>query len=146
VLPVVFDDIPGYSWYVPKGAGVVNIGIGGVARAMRSAGGNIRDHWGRFARKLETLGLVTGTALQPRGCNYYVRRKRGPARLGNVFLVGDSAAMATRDMGEGIGAAVESGLRAAAAIAGGGAYETRAIPSWSVPGILTARLQRRRRP
>ncbi len=134
--------LAGYSWYVPKGPGVVNVGLGGVAAALRSSGCDIRRHWNLFTGKLEALGLVARRAWHPRGGNYYVRRGRACARLGNAFLVGDAAGLATRDMGEGIGAAVESGIRAAAAIAEGRPYRVEAVGAWSVPGILTARLLR----
>ena len=43
-------------------------------------------------------------------------------RVGNAFLVGDAAGLATRDLCEGIGPAVRSGLLAADAIALGRPY------------------------
>ncbi len=139
-----FDNgLPGYSWYVPKGDGILNVGIGGVAGGMRCGRASIRDHWTRFARKLEALGLVRGHAWRARGYNYFVRRKPAPVRLGNIFLIGDAAGLATRDLGEGIGPAVESGIRAAEAIARGRPYTARAIRAWSAPFILTAKLRRR---
>lgn len=138
--------LPGYSWCVPKGGGVLNVGVGGVAAALRPGAADIREHWTRLTRKLEALGLVRERAWRPRGHNYYVRRGRPCLQLGSAFLVGDAAGLATRDMGEGIGPAVESAIRAAAAIAGGGPYRVDAIPSFSLPRILAARLLRGRRP
>ena len=43
-------------------------------------------------------------------------------RIGNAFLSGDSAGLATRDLCEGIGPAIRSGQRAAEAIVSGTAY------------------------
>lgn len=130
--------LPGYAWYVPKGHGCLNVGIGGALATLKSRKTSIRDHWNRFARRLETLGLVRDVLLSPRGHTYYLGQKHRKARLDNIFLIGDSAGLATRDMGEGIGPAVESGLRAATAIARGEPYEVDSISSWSLPGILAA--------
>ena len=48
-------------------------------------------------------------------------------RHDNAFLCGDAAGLATVDMGEGIGPAVASGLRAARAISDGADYHLRGI-------------------
>ena len=41
--------LPGYSWYVPKASGWLNIGIGGMAARLKQRGDNLWDHWRRFA-------------------------------------------------------------------------------------------------
>jgi len=51
-------------------------------------------------------------------------------------VVGDAAGLATKDMGEGIGPAIESGIRAARSIAQGRPYSIRGIGKYSLPGIL----------
>ena len=89
--------------------------------------------WQRFAR---TIGrsLVRGATLEPGGYSYYLRGPVGRARIGNAFLAGDAAGLATRDLCEGIGPAVRSGLRAAAAILGRGAYSLDDVTGASLGG------------
>ena len=136
--------LPGYAWYVPKGDGYLNIGIGGNRTAMKSRGMNIGQYWSFFIQKLDRLSLVGNYPFHPRGYNYYLRQKRSTLQLDCVFLVGDAAGLATRDMGEGIGPAAESGLRAAEAIIQGREYGIEAIPSYSIPGIVSANFHPRR--
>jgi len=135
--------LPGYAWYVPKGGGYLNIGIGGMLAAMKSGKISIGRYWSLFIRKLDRLSLVRNHRFDPRGYNYFLRQKRNTIQLDRVFLVGDSAGLATRDMGEGIGPAVESGLRAAGAIIRGCVYSIESIPSYSMPGIVTSNFGRR---
>jgi flavin-dependent dehydrogenase len=138
-----FDEgLTGYSWFVPKGEGVVNIGIGGKLASMRSKGQTIRDHWQRFQSKLERLGLVTDHDFRPKGYQYYLRGDVAITQAGRAYVIGDAAGLATKDMGEGIGPAVESGLLAAASILSGQPYTTGSIGKYSLPGILTARVHR----
>jgi flavin-dependent dehydrogenase len=136
--------LPGYAWYVPKGDGYLNIGIGGNLAAMKSRKTNIGQYWSFFIQKLDRLSLVRKYRFHPRGYNYYLRQKRSTVQLDRVFLVGDAAGLATRDMGEGIGPAVESGLGAAEAITRGCVYSIEPIPSYSMPGIVTSNFFRRR--
>jgi flavin-dependent dehydrogenase len=136
--------LPGYAWYVPKGDGYLNIGIGGNLAAMKSRGTNIGQYWSLFIQKLDRRSLVRKVPLHPRGYNYYLRQKRSTVQLDRCYLVGDAAGLATRDMGEGIGPAVESGLRAAEAITRGRLYSIEPIPSYSVPGIVTANFHPKR--
>ena len=136
--------LPGYAWYVPKGDGYLNIGIGGKLAAMKSRKTRIGQYWSFFTQKLDRLSLVRNYPFRPRGYNYYLRQKRSTVQLDRVFLVGDSAGLATRDMGEGIGPAVESGLRAAEAIIRDCVYSIDSIPSYSMPGIVTSNFSRRR--
>jgi flavin-dependent dehydrogenase len=135
--------LPGYAWYVPKAGGWLNIGIGAKLSVLKSRNTSIREYWAYFIQKLESLSLVRDHSFHPRGHFYYLRQKRRRVRMDNVFLVGDSAGLATRDMGEGIAPAVESGLRAAGAIIHGRAYSLDSIRAYSLPAILTPRLSRR---
>lgn len=129
----------GYSWYVPKGNGFLNVGIGGKLASMRSRGESIRDHWRHFVRKLADLALVRDYAFQPKGYQYYLRQHVENVQINNAFIIGDAAGLATRDMGEGIGPAVESGIAAANAILHSSDYTTRTINKFSFPGILFPR-------
>ena len=125
--------LPGYAWYVPKQDGWINVGIGAMKQRLRERGETIDGHWQRFAR---TIGrsLVRGATLEPGGYSYYLRGPVGRARIGNAFLAGDAAGLATRDLCEGIGPAVRSGLRAAAAILGRGAYSLDDVTGASLGG------------
>jgi len=115
----VQNKLPGYSWYVPKGNGYLNIGIGGFAEKLKAKHDNIQNHWQLFIQELERLSLVKNYALHPRGYVYYIRNGVETVRMENAFLIGDAAGLATRDMGEGIGPAVQSGILAARSIVEG---------------------------
>lgn len=132
------DGLPGYAWYVPKAGGWLNVGIGGTAEGMKGSGNTLRDHWQRLLHKLEQSGLVRDHAFQPSAHIYYLRREKIELRRGNAFLVGDAAGLATRDMGEGIAAAVRSGILAAEAILYGREYTARSIPHYSWVSLIKA--------
>ena len=128
-----FDDgLPGYSWYVPKANGYLNVGLGGIADRLKARGGRLRDHWRQFTAKLANLGLVHKDDYRPSGYSYYLRDDVDKVRIGNAYLVGDAAGLATRDMGEGIGPAVASGLRAARSIVNGDEYSLAGIDEYSL--------------
>lgn len=135
------NKLPGYSWYVPKKNGFVNVGIGGVASTLKKRGTTIRNHWNLFVEKLRALSLVNDRSFEPRGYIYYSRQKSCTVQNGNCYLVGDAAGLATKDMGEGIGPAVESGMLAANAIARGNEYSIKSISAYSFPGILLTRFK-----
>ena len=115
----VQNKLPGYSWYVPKGNGYLNVGIGGFAEKLKANQDNIKNHWQRFVQELERLALVKNYVLHPRVYIYYIRNGVVTVRVENAFLIGDAAGLATRDMGEGIGPAVQSGILAARSIVAG---------------------------
>jgi menaquinone-9 beta-reductase len=72
--------LPGYSWYVPKAAGWLNVGVGGMAATLTRRGENIRVHWDHLVAKLRRkFGLrVPG---EETGYSYYVRGPLEPALL-----------------------------------------------------------------
>ncbi|MBW2180123.1 MAG: NAD(P)/FAD-dependent oxidoreductase [Deltaproteobacteria bacterium] len=132
-----FDNkLKGYSWYVPKGNGYLNVGIGGKLTGLKDTEESIYDHWDRLVQKLEDLSLVKNRMFKPKGCGYYIREKVKAVRIGNAFIVGDAAGLATLDMGEGIGPAVQSGIRAAEAIISGKPYSIKSIGRYSAVDIL----------
>ncbi len=108
--------LPGYAWYVPKAGGYLNIGVGGNASVLKKRGSSIQEHWGYLVEKLRDKGLVPDREFHPEGYVYYLRGTQDLVQDGNVFLIGDAFGLATLDMGEGIGPAVQSGLLAAEAI------------------------------
>ena len=129
------NGLPGYSWYVPKAGGHLNVGIGGMAGGLHGRGEKIRST-GSAAAELASGAWCPRAPGTPGGYTYYLRGRRDLARLGNAFVAGDSAGLATRDLAEGIGPAIRSGLHAADAIAQGAAYDLRDVARYSVPGLL----------
>ena len=127
------DGLPGYAWYVPKVGDWVNIGVGGKAATLGARGDTIRRHWELLVERIEALDLVRGHVYAPKGHAYYVRDSRREVCVGNAFVVGDAAGLATADMGEGIAVAIKSGLAAAEAIATGTSYTVGGIRRWSQP-------------
>jgi len=130
--------LPGYSWYVPKASGWLNVGVGAMAARLKQRGEHLRDHWRHFASKLERQFRIR-IPSEPTGYSYYVRGPVDVARVGNAFLTGDSAGLATRDLCEGIGPAVRSGQRAAQAILSGTAYSLDGVTGASLGGGLISR-------
>jgi len=132
-----FDNmLPGYAWYVPKGKGYLNVGIGAKHLKMKARGQTIFEHWDRLVQKLDNLGLVHHRRFHPKGCSYYLSDRREMVSKDQAFIIGDAAGLATIDMGEGIGAAVQSGILAANAIVTGQVYATRSITRYSFKNIL----------
>jgi flavin-dependent dehydrogenase len=131
--------LPGYSWYVPKAGGHLNVGIGGMAKKLKARGDAIRPHWQRLTGKLVEDGLVHERAWDPGGYTYYLRPRADAFRRGSALLVGDAAGLATRDLCEGIGPAVRSGLLAADAIALGRPYDLATVARHSVEHGLVRR-------
>ncbi len=128
------NGLVGYAWCVPKGSGWVNVGLGGFCHYLDEAEVNLHGHWAAFVERLRADGLVTGHTYAPKGHTYFVRDRAEIGRIGNAYIVGDSAGLATRDLGEGIGPAVESGIRAADSIALGRPYSLDGLTTYSLVG------------
>ncbi len=107
------NNIHGYSWCVSKTDAYLNIGIGGIFKDKKV---NIKEHWGYLVDKLDKLNLVNDFEFNPGGHFYYIRDRVENCRIDNAFIIGDAAGLSTRDLGEGIGPAVESGMFAADSI------------------------------
>jgi flavin-dependent dehydrogenase len=131
--------LPGYAWYVPKQNGWLNVGIGGMADRIKGSRRSIHDHWSLFTQMLG-VKLAKGASYDPAGYSYYLRGRVDVARRGDAFIVGDAAGLATRDMAEGIGPAVRSGLQAAEAILHGKEYRLDDVTGASLGGGLVSRL------
>lgn len=134
------NKLPGYAWYVPKAGGWVNVGVGGNADNLQTQGKTIRDYWIILTQKTEQMGLVRNRKFSPRGHSYYLRHRSQKITQKNIYLIGDSAGLATRDMGEGIGPAIESGIRAGNAIIGKSNYSVDQIPRFSLPALLRRKI------
>lgn len=128
----VENNLPGYSWYVPKENGYLNCGVGGFADKIKSRGGDIKAHWKHLVETLEKRGLVTDWNPQDaHGYSYFMRSDVDVLRTENAFIIGDAAGLATLDLGEGIGPAVQSAHLAARAILSNADYSLRAIHAYS---------------
>jgi geranylgeranyl reductase family protein len=130
------DGLPGYAWYVPKGNGHINVGLGGKAEKMKTAGRRLQDFWSKFTSRLANEALVQNVEYKPTGYSYYLRGNVDVVRRGNAMIVGDSVGLASIDMGEGIGPAVQSALHAAQAIIEKGEYDLSRVAKYSVPGFF----------
>ncbi len=135
--------LPGYAWYVPKADGYVNVGLGGMAGQLNGGGRQLREHWSGFVAKLKRLGLVDYAGYDPKGYSYFLRGAIDGASRDDAYLVGDALGLATRDMCEGIGPAIRSGLYAAEAIVDGSAYTLQGIAALSGSGRPSRWLERR---
>jgi flavin-dependent dehydrogenase len=130
--------LPGYSWYVPKQNGWLNVGIGGMAERMKASGEDIKGHWARFTGTLDRT-IAPGARYEPSGYSYYLRGRVEVVRRDNAFITGDAAGLATRDMAEGIGPAIRSGLRAADSITAKTPYRLDDVTGASLGGGLVSR-------
>ena len=130
------DGLPGYAWYVPKAGGYLNIGIGASAHGLRRKNRTLNDYWEKHLAQMNHLGLIDPPKLSPQGYSYYLRQKEPGPQSGRVLLVGDSLGLATRDMGEGIGPAIQSGIMAAEAIHHQASLDTRSIARLSFPSLV----------
>jgi menaquinone-9 beta-reductase len=133
--------LPGYSWYVPKERGWLNVGVGAIAERMKARGQDIRTHWAHLAAALEER-LAPRAQYEPTGYSYYLRGKVEVVRRDNAFITGDAAGLASRDLGEGIGPAIRSGLRAARAILANEPYRLDDVTGLSVGSIARSMLLR----
>jgi len=133
--------LPGYSWYVPKERGWLNVGVGAIAERMKARGQDIRAHWAHLAATLEQR-LAPRAQYEPTGYSYYLRGKVEVVRRENAFITGDAAGLASRDLGEGIGPAIRSGLRAARAILANEPYGLDDVTGLSIGSIARSMLGR----
>ncbi|MEX0346853.1 MAG: NAD(P)/FAD-dependent oxidoreductase [Rhizobiaceae bacterium] len=141
--------LKGYAWYVPKGGGVVNIGIGGKSKYFRKSGTNIHDHFQKFLSDLVSEGRLdkdTAASIKPTGHPYYLYTRSGPATDDRCYLIGDSAGLASLDLGEGIGPAIESGMMVADEILGQGVYDKNAVTYYTFSGLAHRMMRRFIRP
>jgi len=123
-------NVQGYSWCVSKNDGYLNIGVGGLFKGKKV---DIKEHWDLLIRKLDSLNIVKDYEFKPKGYVYQIRDRVDHCRLDNAFIIGDAAGLATTDLGEGIGPAVESAMRAADAILNKSQFSLRSIHKKSDP-------------
>jgi flavin-dependent dehydrogenase len=134
------DKLPGYAWYVPKGEGHLNVGLSGMADKLKSRGGDIKQHWSRFTKLLGDKSFTRNVNFEPTGYSYYVRGDVDTIRVDNAFIVGDAVGLATRDLCEGIGPAIVSGVRAAKGIGEGLDYPLDDVAPLSIDNMVAKKL------
>ncbi|MFZ4640747.1 MAG: FAD-dependent monooxygenase [Nodosilinea sp.] len=131
--------LAGYSWYIPKGDGYLNLGLGGFNRYFQGSSLSIHDHFQAFLKDLVRRRLLSpevADQLRPAGYSYYLASGQGPVKQDRCWLIGDSAGLATLDLGEGISPAIKSGLLAAGEVLGETVYTRETIfnrslrPGW----------------
>ena len=137
------DGLPGYAWYVPKANGYINVGLGGMAEQLKHKGGHVREYWQKFVDKLKDQNLVRYDDYHPTGYSYFLRGNVDVVTKDSAYIVGDSVGLATRDMCEGIGPAVKSGLLAAQSIVTGADYSLAGINKFSGNGFASKLLERK---
>ena len=113
-----------------------------MAEQLKQKGGHLREYWDRFAVNLKQRGLVDYDAYDPKGYSYFVRGNGDAVCDANAYIVGDAIGLATRDMCEGIGPAVRSGLLAARSIVTGEPYSVAGIEKLSGTGFASRLLER----
>jgi flavin-dependent dehydrogenase len=122
-----WPDFAGYGWCVRKGA-FLNIGAGRLAPSSLPIA--VRE----FTAALRKRGYVLPESrLKWKGHAYLLNRTSRRRLAGDgVLLIGDAAGLALAPSGEGILAAVESGVLAADVIlAAGGEYSTDRLASYA---------------
>ena len=124
---------------MPKADGHINVGVGGKADKMKSCGGRLKDYWQGVTGMLDSEGLVHDVDYEPTGYSYYLRGNVDLVRNDNAFIVGDAVGLASLDMGEGIGPAVQSAILAADAIARNKEYDLTSLARFSTPGFFRKR-------
>ncbi|MGB5668027.1 MAG: hypothetical protein WBM53_14380, partial [Maribacter sp.] len=107
-----------------------NIGVGALFKGKKV---NIKEHWDLLVKKLNSLDIVKNYEFKPKGYVYQIRDRVDHCRLDNAFIIGDAAGLATTDLGEGIGPAVESAMRAAESIINKSEFSLHSIHKKSDP-------------
>lgn len=109
--------------------------MGGYSSYFGQSQFGIRDYFRWFLEDLVKRRLLdekTSQALKPSGYGYYLFAKQGEVKRDNCFLIGDSAGLASLDLGEGIYTAIESGLLVADEILGNSQYSKTTISKFSL--------------
>jgi flavin-dependent dehydrogenase len=125
----------GYAWHMPK-ADAINIGYGCAASSIEPS--NMKHFWEKLIEILLSGGQINETSPDPSGWAYHLRMQKRQTKLkqNNAYIIGDAAGLATLDLGEGIGPAIESGILAAHDILGRDEYVSDKITQYSLTDFL----------
>lgn len=116
------DLLPGYAWVFPLPGGHANVGYG-VLRRQGRTGKDLKTLWPDLLAR-PSLREVLGATAEPtevvRAWPIPTRYDPSALTTGRVLFAGDAAAVVDPMTGEGIAQAMETGILAAEAVAGGG--------------------------
>ncbi len=87
-----------------------------MAERLKQRGETSGQHWEHLTAQAGAPVSASACPDDPPGTAITCAAAVDAARIGNAFLTGDAAGLATRDLCEGIGPAIRSGQRAAEAI------------------------------
>ena len=127
------DLLPGYAWVFPLPGGGANVGYG-VLRSDGRTGRDLKELWPELLSRPSLRDALGPRAAPTEPVRAWpIPTRYDPDRLANgrVLFVGDAAGVVDPLTGEGIAQAIESGVLAAEAIAGG-----------SEPAAVAARYRR----
>jgi flavin-dependent dehydrogenase len=117
-------------------AGAINIGFGGLASGMIAS--EMNRHWEEFTDLVKHSENLNRADAKPSSWFYYLNRpgEKITVKKNNAYITGDAVGLATTDLGEGIGPAIESGILAARDILGREEYSTHKITPFSLPAMV----------
>ena len=116
------DLLPGYAWIFPLPGGGANVGYG-VLRSDGRSGRELKDLWPELLARPALRDILGPNATPTEPVRAWpIPTRYDPDRLtsGRALYVGDAAGVVDPLTGEGIAQAIETGVLAAEAIAGGG--------------------------
>ena len=121
------DLLPGYAWSFPLPGGRANVGYG-IPRIAGSPTKSMKAQWPEILARphiRDVLGRSAKPEAPHKAWPIPARVEHTPitAAAGRVLFVGDAARACDPMTGEGIGQALETGMLAAGAIAGAGAFD-----------------------
>ena len=99
----------------------------------------------------DDISLIKRIPENPKGHTYYLRHRMNRYQKDNAFVIGDAAGLATLDMGEGIHAAIASGILAAKAIVGKQEVQSGLLEKFSfwekfsLPGMMFPKTRSRKK-
>ncbi len=120
------DLLPGYAWVFPLPGGRANVGFG-MERGPGVTGKMLNAKWRELLER-PSMRAVLGDRAEPeephRAWPLPTDFRRADLAIGHALFVGDAAAVVDALTGEGIAQALETGMLAARAVAGGGPADT----------------------
>lgn len=144
------DLLPGYAWVFPLPDGRANVGYG-VLRTPGTTGRQLNALWHDVVTR-PSMRRILGTARpegSPRAWPIPGDLDGGALHDGRVLYVGDAAGAVDPMTGEGIAQALETGILAAEAVAGGGTagavgerYDTAVLGALQADARMAHGLQR----
>jgi flavin-dependent dehydrogenase len=128
------DGIAGFGWLYPKGKDGRFANLGVAAVPIRGERIEIARHYDSFVNLLKQRGLLPAAydAKESSGAGIHIAQTEGPvsANEETCFIIGDAAALAHRDLWNGVTSACLSGRLVAQQIVGRGVYNRSSVPPY----------------